>query len=139
MNDIVLNKINSIQRCIRRAREERALAGDAFADDYSRQDAAVLNITRACEQSIDLANHLIKTRRLGIPAGSAESFTLLARERIISAALAEQLRRMTGFRNIAVHEYQSLDTALIDSIIRDGLEDLLRFTEAAAALEEIGK
>ena len=51
--DVVINKIQSIQR----AREVYAKADD-FAHDFSRQDAAILNITRACEQSIDLANHI---------------------------------------------------------------------------------
>ena len=84
MNDIVINKVQSIQHCIERAREEYRLAGSDFATDYSRQDAAIPNITRACEQSIDLANHVIKSRKMGIPTSSAESFELLARQNVIS-------------------------------------------------------
>jgi hypothetical protein len=57
MNDVIINKIESIQRCIKRAREEYEKAGKSFYEDYTRQDAAILNITRACEQTIDLANH----------------------------------------------------------------------------------
>ena len=68
MNDIALNKIQSIQRCVRRAREEYD-ASDAFEADHTRQDAAVLNVLLACEQAIALANHVIKTRQLGIPTG----------------------------------------------------------------------
>jgi RecB family exonuclease len=63
MNDIIINKVQSIQRCIERAREEYSLAGDNFSNDYSRQDAAILNITRSCEQAIDLANHVIKRHK----------------------------------------------------------------------------
>lgn len=57
MNDAVINKVQSIQRCVQRAREEYQAAGEGFLSDYTRQDAAVLNITRACEQAIDLADH----------------------------------------------------------------------------------
>ena len=67
MNDIVINKTQSMQRCILRAREEHALAGEDFATSLTHQDAAVLNITRACELAIDLANHVIKVEKLGIP------------------------------------------------------------------------
>jgi len=42
MNDIVINKVQSIQRCIARAREEHQLAGDDFRSNYTHQDAAVL-------------------------------------------------------------------------------------------------
>lgn len=55
MNDVIVNKTGSIQRRIKRAREELELAGDNFHEDYTRQDAAVLNLTRACEQAIDPA------------------------------------------------------------------------------------
>ena len=30
-----------------------------FDTNYTKQDAAVLNVLRACEQAIDLANYLI--------------------------------------------------------------------------------
>jgi hypothetical protein len=43
MNDIVINKIQSIQRCVIRAREEYEIDPAGFAENYTRQDAAVLN------------------------------------------------------------------------------------------------
>ena len=49
MNDIVTNKIQSIQRCVLRAREEYGADRDGFAINYTRQDAAILNVLRACE------------------------------------------------------------------------------------------
>ena len=52
MNDVVVNKVQSIQRRVLRAREEYRAAGGRFLEDYTHQDAAILNITRACEQAI---------------------------------------------------------------------------------------
>jgi hypothetical protein len=52
---IAARKIATIERCVGRAREELAQAGASFRDDHTRQDAAVLNVTRACEAAIDLA------------------------------------------------------------------------------------
>ncbi|MFH1860711.1 MAG: DUF86 domain-containing protein [bacterium] len=129
MNDIVIDKVQSIHRSIERAREEYHLAGVNFRNDYSRQDAAILNITRACELSIDLANYTIKTRKIGIPTSSAESFSLLARKQIIPVYLEEKMSSMVGFRNIAVHEYQKLRIEIIEAIIRTGLDDLLAFSD----------
>ena len=80
MNDVIINKVESIQRCVKRAREEYAAAKDAFAEDYTRQDAAILNLMRACEQSIDLANYLVKKEKLGVPADSSQSFDLLEKK-----------------------------------------------------------
>jgi uncharacterized protein YutE (UPF0331/DUF86 family) len=130
MNDIIINKVQSIQRCIERAREEYSLAGDNFSNDYSRQDAAILNITRSCEQAIDLANHVIKRHKLGIPSSSAESFELLARKRIISDETKQKMKNMVGFRNTAVHQYQGLNLDIVRAVIISGLDYLLDFTQS---------
>ena len=134
MDDIVIGKVQSIQRCVLRAREEYTLAED-FRTDYSRQDAAVLNVTRVCEQTIDLANHLIRVFKLGVPTNSRESFAKLAQAGIIEQQLSEQLQGMVGFRNIAVHQYESLDLNITVNIIEQGLDDLVIFTKIALAFE----
>jgi uncharacterized protein YutE (UPF0331/DUF86 family) len=130
VKDIIVNKVQSIQRCIRRARDELELAGTGFREDYTRQDAAILNITRACEQALDLANHIIKTHKMGIPTSSRESFDLLERQGVIPNDLAVKLRKMIGFRNTAVHQYQQLNIDIVIEIIRSGLDNLIAFTDA---------
>jgi uncharacterized protein YutE (UPF0331/DUF86 family) len=127
MNDLVTNKIQSIQRCVLRAREEYGADPDSFAINYTRQDAAILNVLRACEQTIDLANHIIKTYKMGIPTTSAESFDLLYKQGVITADLAESLRRMVHFRNTVIHQYQRLDLSIVQTVIVSGLDDLVQF------------
>lgn len=129
MNDVVLNKLQSIQRCARRAREEFAADPKGFDTNFTRQDAAILNVLRACEQTIDLANHVIKSEKLSIPTSSSESFDLLREAGIIEQELAEKLQRMVGFRNTVVHHYQRLDVAIVRSVISSGLDDLLLFSD----------
>lgn len=129
MNDIVINKIQSMQRCVSRAREEYELAGGDLSSNITHQDAAVLNITRACELAIDLANHLTKVRRLGIPTDSRESFELLANAGFISPDLTRCLQSMVGFRNVAVHDYRELDAGIVNWVIEQGFEDLLTFAD----------
>lgn len=129
MNDAVINKVQSIQRCVQRAREEYQAAGESFLSDYTRQDAAVLNITRACEQAIDLANHVVRTQKLGVPDHSRKSFELLAQENVIVPELAANLVRMVGFRNIAIHQYQEVNVALVEAVIAEKSEDLLEFSQ----------
>ena len=127
MNDIVTNKIQSIQRCVLRAPEEYGADPDSFAINYTRQDAANLNVLRACDQAIDLANHIIKNYKMGIPTASAESFDLLHKQGIITAELAENLRRMVHFRNTVIHQYQRLDLSIVQAVIVSGLDDLIQF------------
>jgi len=129
MNDVVINKIQSIQRCIERARDIYGSHAESFLEDYDAQDAAVLNIIRACDLSIDLANHLVKIYKMGIPTDSSESFELLYRKKVIPVDMLQTLKNMVGFRNISVHEYKRIDYNIVISVIRKDLDGLIRFTE----------
>lgn len=129
-DDVLLNKAATIERCVARAREEYAAAGADFAINFSRQDAAVLNIQRACEAALDIGHHLIRRHRLGLPQSARSVFDLLAQAGWIEAALAESLKKMVGFRNIAVHDYQSLLLPITEKIITSHLDEFLQFTAA---------
>jgi len=132
VSEVRLAKVASIQRSVQRAREEFIAAGDRFTQDLTRQDAAVLNILRACETAIDLANLLVREKRLGIPQSGRDGFRLLADANLIPQELATRLQKMVGFRNVAVHRYRDLDLAILSSIIERDLDDLLRFSELVA-------
>lgn len=129
MNDIILNKIQSIQRCVERAREEYHKRPEDFDADYTCQDAAILNVVRACEQTIDLANHVIKTHKMGIPSSSAESFELLQRKLVLDRHLMKKLKNMIHFRNIVIHNYQQLNLDIVKSVIKSDLNDLVVFCD----------
>jgi len=48
---------------------------------------------------------------------------------VLDDSLAERMARMVGFRNVAVHAYQELDLGIVESVIRDGLDDVLACCE----------
>jgi uncharacterized protein YutE (UPF0331/DUF86 family) len=91
--------------------------------DQNVQDVVVLNLQRACEQTIDLANWLCSYRNFDIPRTSQEVFTVIEREGVLSAELSLSMRKMVGFRNIAVHEYEALNPDILRSIINTKLSD----------------
>lgn len=129
-DDVLLNKAATIERCVRRARDEYAHDPTTFSTDYTRQDAAILNIQRACEAALDMGQHLIRRDKLGIPQSARDVFTLLAQANWIDTKLAEQLKHMVGFRNIAVHDYQALQLPITVSIIQNHLDDFLEYSQA---------
>jgi len=129
MNDILINKIQSIQRCVQRAREEYQADRDSFATNYTRQDAALLNVMRACETAIDLANYVIRADKLGIPVSSADSFKLLQTARIIDVRLAERMEKMVGFRNTIVHQYTKINIHIVEAVITTELDELIAFAD----------
>jgi hypothetical protein len=62
VNDVIINKTATIERCLQRFNVEYGEAGDNLSTDFTRQDSIVLNLQRACEASIDLANHINKLK-----------------------------------------------------------------------------
>ena len=129
-DDVLLNKAATIERCVARAREEYAREPASFDRDFTRQDAAVLNIQRACEAALDIGQHLIRREHLGVPQSARDVFELLTQAKWIEQRLAESLKRMVAFRNIAVHDYQSLLLPITINIITERLGDFLLFSGA---------
>ncbi|MGI6451707.1 MAG: type VII toxin-antitoxin system HepT family RNase toxin [Desulfitobacteriia bacterium] len=127
-DDIIYNKIAIIERCLYRINEEYN-NDSANLKNITKQDSIVLNIQRACEASIDLAMHFVAVKRLGIPQNSRDAFDMLAANSIINKELADRLKAMVGFRNIAAHNYQDLDLSIIEQIIKNNLKDLLQLNK----------
>jgi len=122
-DDVSLNKLAIIERCLRRVAEE--YRGDpARLENFTIQDSVVLNVQRACEAAIDMAMHVIAVRRLGVPQDARSAFDILAAERLIERPLAERMKAMVGFRNIAVHDYQQLQVTILQRVVEERLHDL---------------
>lgn len=106
-----------------------------FRLNFTKQDSVVLNLQRACEASIDIANHLIKTRNIGVPQSARDSFQLLAESKCIQPTTAEMLKKMVGLRNIAVHDYQALNLDIIIAVVKKHLPDFERFCSDVKTLD----
>ncbi len=52
MDDVLLNKAAIIERCLKRIAEEYTGHEHELATNFTRQDAIVLNLQRACEAAI---------------------------------------------------------------------------------------
>ncbi len=135
MNETLIQKIQSCQRCIRRAREIYSRHREDFFHNLDAQDAAVLNLIRLCELSIDIANFLIRRDKLGIPASSAESFGLLRQAGRIDAETEKSMKAMVGFRNVAVHQYQDIDYDIVIGVIENDLRDIVGFLDQITGQE----
>ena len=132
-DNVIVGKAEIIERCIKRAREELAASAN-FETDYTRQDAAILNVERACEAGIDIMTRIVRVHGLGIPSSTRDGFDRLVKADIIAQSLADRLMRMVAFRNLAVHQYQKLDIAIVRAVIEKSLDDLLEFSAIALRL-----
>ena len=124
-DDVVRNKCAIIERSLRRMKEE--YAADPGLTSYTHIDAMILNIERACQAVIDLAMHIVSVHHAGVPQNSADAFLLLERSRLVSNSTARAMVAMTGFRNVAIHEYQDLEMEVLNGIAEREWKSLVNF------------
>ena len=127
-DEVVLNKAAVIERYLQRIGEEYEGHEDELEINYTRQDAIVLNLLRASEAAIDLAMHVTRVGKLGLPQESREAFVLLERAGWIEPELSRRMQAMVGFRNVAVHDYQKLSLEVVKSILESHLSDFRAFS-----------
>lgn len=124
MSDVILNKSETIMRYIKRVHEEYN-ADYRNLENFTKQDAIILNIQRMCEATIDMAMHVVAINHYGIPQNSRDAFQILMDQGILEQKLAHNMMNMVGFRNIAIHDYQAVNIDIVENIIKKHLDDVL--------------
>ncbi len=131
-DDVLLNKVASIERCLQRIDEEYQGHEFELESNHTRQDAIILNLQRACEAAIDAAMHLVRIKRLGLPQESREAFRLQEDAGLLSSEVSKHMQAMVGFHNIAVHDYQKLNLDIVKAILRERLDDFRQYAKVMA-------
>lgn len=123
---VILNKYETIEKCINRINEEYE-GTPSNLEDYRRNDAIVLNLQRACQAVMDIATYIVSTKALGMPHSNSEAFEILYQNHLINEETLKNMKGMIGFRNIAVHAYREVDDEILQEVIENHLEDLTEF------------
>ncbi|MDH4393530.1 MAG: DUF86 domain-containing protein [Aquabacterium sp.] len=126
-------KLEALRHCLARLRARRPATAAVLAMDEDAQDVLVLNLSRAVQLCVDIAAHRLAESSLPVPATMGEAFASLAIGGTIDAELASRLRRAVGFRNIAVHNYESIDWDIVFTLAGEPLADFEAFAAAVSA------
>jgi uncharacterized protein YutE (UPF0331/DUF86 family) len=121
--DVVLSKINIIKNCLYAI--EKATAKES--DLHFKQHIYELNLQRAIQACIDLANVVISKEGLGLPNTYKAAFEILQKHAVIEDVLCSQMCSMVGFRNISVHDYSEVKPEIVNSIVNKHLPDFEKF------------
>lgn len=123
---VILNKYETIEKCINRIKEEYEETPSNL-EDYRRNDAIVLNLQRACQAVMDIATYIVSTKALGMPHTNSEAFEILYQNHLINEVTLKNMKGMIGFRNIAVHAYREVDNEILQDVIENHLKELIEF------------
>lgn len=134
-SEVLQQKLNSIMRCLERLDAKTPARIEELESDIDLQDIVKINLERLIQLSVDCAMIVISIKQwLPVPQTMSESFEVLARNQFIERPLADRLKKATGFRNIAVHEYDKINWNIVFSILTRQLGD---FRVLASALDAL--
>lgn len=130
---IIEEKIESLRRCVRRIETKRPRRVEVLQDDWDIQDIIALNLTRAVQLCVDIAAHVVAESDQAPPETMGEAFEHLHKMGVLDHDLSERLKGAVGFRNIAVHNYRTIDWQIVFSIIHEHLDDFRQYAKAVTA------
>ena len=129
--DLVRRKLAALSEYVSQVSEYRDLTVERYRADWKTQRIVERTLQMAIEVCLDIASHVVADRGLHAPATYAETFETLVQAWLMSPDLGEAMVKMTGFRNVIVHEYAGIDVEIVIRILREHLDDFRRFeTEA---------
>jgi uncharacterized protein YutE (UPF0331/DUF86 family) len=122
-SDVIMQKFEAIKNCLKNIKDVYPASREDFLRSYVIQNSIVLDLQRAVQSSIDVGSHIVRLKKLSVPTDFKDVFEALYQNKFISKKTKEQMIKMVGFRNIAVHEYKKLDLNIIISIVENNLVD----------------
>lgn len=130
--EVVEQKLESLRRCLKRIETKCPTDTDTLVTDVDLQDIVALNLSRAVQICVDIGAHLLAGMETPPPDTMGQTFDLLAQQGVLSSALAANLKKAVGFRNIAVHSYESINWNIVHSIVKYHLADFSEFAKVIA-------
>ncbi len=130
--DVIEQKLESLRRCLCRIETKCPADAGTLVEDIDLQDIVALNLSRAVQICVDIGAHLISGMETPPPDTMGQTFDVLAREGILNNNLATNLKKAVGFRNIAVHNYESINWVIVHNIVRFHLADFTEFAKVVA-------
>ncbi len=127
---LIEQKLESLRRALARVRDKCPREAETLSKDYDAQDILTLNLTRAVQLCVDIGAHIIATTDAPAPDTMGGTFDLLHEAGVIDADLALRMKKAVGFRNIAVHNYDTVNWDIVHSIAMHRLQDFEAFALA---------
>ena len=134
--ELILRKLEALSRFLQRIQTSVPSTGDLLHTDLDAQDIVSVNLQRAVQACVDIALSIIAGSQREIPSGMGEAFPLLASLGVLDTEVAGHLRHAVGFRNISIHEYETVDWDIVYAIATEHIQDFRDFSKAVLALIE---
>ena len=125
--ELLEKKLAFIETCVSQLR--RLARPELIETDVREERFVAHTLQLAIQSALDTASHIVSDLRLGEPETNREMFHLLKGELDLPDSLRENLQKMSGFRNLLVQGYQTVDRRILRHILATNLDDLLALVQ----------
>ena len=125
--EIVLGLLVSLREHLERLRPFQAESLPDLTKDWVKWYALLHALQILVEHVTDVGNHLLAGTGQTVPDDARIAIRQLGVSGIIPYDFAERIAPMTGFRNVVVHEYLTVDPAIVYGVLQHGLGDIQQF------------
>lgn len=128
--NLLLRKIADLEGYMEQIKEYSSITIDEYRSDWKVQRIIERTLQMMIEVAVDIANHIISDGKMRIPESYADTFRVLFENRVIDEDIQEIMIKMSKFRNIVVHQYESVNPEIVVNILKKGLTDLVTYKDA---------
>ena len=119
---LIFRKMEALGRCVDRIRSKRGFTHEELLRNYDLQDILSVNLQRAVQLSVDIALHMLSELSGTLPDTMGETFIALREHGVISERTANALRSSVGLRNVAVHDYVTVNWQIVHDVAERHVE-----------------
>lgn len=125
----VLAKIRLIKENLTKLDQLKKVPEELFKKDFEKYVSAKYSLQTSIEAMIDICNHIISRKCLGMPKTKADSFVILCQNNILSPDMQGTYTAMARFRNRVVHLDDEVDTGDVYQYLHEGIADFKSFID----------
>lgn len=127
----IQKRFREIETRLKFLRESAKIDKLKFITDHRIASSTERDLEIVIQACLDVADHLIAKIGLELPKmDRKETFSILAKNKIVPQALVPKLTAMAGQRNILIHEYLEVERDKIYQTINEDLGDIVKFVQA---------
>lgn len=130
---LILRKLSELDEYCRQVQQFETITVDRYAGDWKIQRIIERTLQMMIETCVDVAGHIVSDQGFRIPKSYADAFTVLNENGILDDRLHLSLKKMAQFRNIVVHQYDKIDSAIVVGILQKNLKDFAAYRDAIIA------
>lgn len=128
----IAEKISDIQSSIAKIEKYADMDEKEFLVNDEKIAAAKYHLIAIIEGCISICTHISAKEIHKAPGGYAACFKILADNKILPEPLADNLAKMTGFRNLLIHRYWEIEDKKVYQYLKTEMANIREYVKIVA-------